>query len=161
MKEHNEQERPLHQEEVAGEPTAAVEQGGTGAVDSAGGDREGSSATDAGEVHEEKIQHVVTFDLTEEEFVAKGRLAAQLNAEISKLNLEFDVAKRKHKAETSLKEEEIDRVLSIIRRGKEDREVEVTKVIDYYVGIVRFLHKGRLVEERPMRNDEKQMRARL
>lgn len=137
---------------------AGEETGLRGGVEAKKGAEE-TSAEEAKPVTEEKIQHRVTFALSEEDFAEKGKQVAALNSEISKLNYEFDGAKRTHKAAVALREEEIEQLLTTIRRGKEDREVECVKSYDYEHGIVRFFHAGKVVEERAMDAYEKQMKA--
>lgn len=119
----------------------------------------GDAAVPVQSVTEEEVMHLVTFDLKEDEFASKGKEAAELQSQISKLNYDFAGVKRTHKAETELREEKIAQLLGTIRRGKEDRDVKCKKVYDFETGIVRFFHENKLVDERPMEPGERQMRA--
>lgn len=124
-----------------------------------GGEKDGSKKRKEATKIEDKVLHSVTFDLTEDEFAGKGKHAAGLQGKINGLESKFKIVKDEHKAETSLLESECSQVLAVIRRGKEDREVECTRVLDFENAIAEFWYKGKLVDSRPMRPDEKQMKA--
>lgn len=94
--------------------------------------------------------------MTESEFAQKGKDAAKLQREIEVLDNKLKAAKDEHKAETGVRESELGTILSTIRRGKEDREVECEEVMDFEKGTVEYFHKGELMESRTMRNDERQ-----
>lgn len=110
---------------------------------------------------EEDVLAVVTFELTEQEFSARGKEAAALQSEVNMLNVKFSGVKEQHKAEVSIREGKISEILSTIRRGKEDREVPCKQVYDYEHGMVRVFHLGKVVEQREMRPAEKQTRMKV
>lgn len=106
--------------------------------------------------HEERVNHTVTFDLTEDDFAKKGKDAAKLQGEINDLEREFNAVKEEYKAKTSLLEGECSMILATIRRGKEEREVTVTKLIDFDRGIVEFWYMNKIVETRGIKPEERQ-----
>ncbi len=122
------------------------------------GDKSDAKAKDkkrAGK-QEEKVVHTVTFDLLEEDFAAKGKEAAELQGQLDKLDREFSVVKENHKASVTLLEQDCSQVLSCIRRGKEERDVDCLKVIDFDLGVVEYWFGGRVVERRGIKPEERQ-----
>lgn len=119
-------------------------------------EKKGSKSKKLTGQHEERVTHTVTFDLTEEEFAFKGKEAARLQGEINGLDREFQQVKEEHKSKTSLLEMECGSLLAVIRRGKEEREVTVTKVIDFDKGLVDFLYQNKIVETRGIKPEERQ-----
>jgi len=100
----------------------------------------------------------VEFKLTRDEIIKRSKDAGILSAEIMDDNRAFDVVKKEYKAVVGSKEETLTTYLKSMKEGKETRVVECDEVMDYVAEHVAYYCSGEMVEERPMRPDEKQLR---
>lgn len=108
-------------------------------------------------MQETTVDLTLTFDLTDKQVMEYGREASKINSEISGLRGELKALRDDFKGKITLKENNLQALLSTIRRGKEDRQVQCKQVFDFEAGVVTVWYGSRLVEERAMRPDEKQM----
>lgn len=108
-------------------------------------------------IKEQEISKKLTFELTQEEIANKGRDAAKLSKELFELELDFDDVKKAWKARISAKSQELSKTLKVIDAGTEDREVVCTCRKDYDSLTVQYIYGGKLMEERAMSIEERQL----
>lgn len=102
------------------------------------------------------VKKEFSFELTTEDFAAKGKLIAQLSANLADAEADFDRAKTAFKSKESEIEAAIGHEVRCIRSKSELREVEVEQVHDYVRKIVYWRHGERIMGERTMELSERQ-----
>ena len=108
-----------------------------------------------------KISKCVTtlkFKLTDKEKLEKGNLLATLSRQIAVVDGVLKQAKSRHKADSAELKNQFEAAVSCLSTGTEHREVECEEVRDYEAKRVSYLYEGEVMEERPMRQDEMQLR---
>lgn len=107
-----------------------------------------------------KVQTVakeVWFELTTEEVVTRAQRVAEIRKEVDKVEEEKKKATGGFKAQINVLESEQDRLLQTIRANGENRTVECEVERDFYANKVLYKHGGKVVEERAMNFEERQM----
>jgi hypothetical protein len=104
-----------------------------------------------------KAKRRIQVPLTESEVAAKAREAAELRVKVSAAEAELSTIKSEFKERIEELDGELSAHLSCIRRGKEERLVEVEDHFDYAHSTVETYYAGSLVISRTMTTDEKQM----
>ena len=110
-----------------------------------------------------KVTKCLPVKLTDEEVLKYGRDVARAHADRARIELELDSVKSDYKGKIAEQDGIIGKLSPRIHSGIESREVECEEVKDYTSGTVRVrrLDTDELIEERPMREDEKQVQMQL
>jgi hypothetical protein len=115
-----------------------------------------------------KIQkHIITkplsVRLTDEEVLKYGREAARAVADRESIESDFDSMKKDYKARIDEQTAIVSKLSPRIHSGKETRDVECEEVKDWTKGtvVVTRLDTFEIVDQRPMRDEERQMEVQL
>lgn len=110
-----------------------------------------------GDVTDQELTKSLTFDLTIEETAAKGKCAAEIRHELTKMREEFKELQATLKGKIAQKEQELAKTLRLIRDGKEERTVSCIMRKDFTRMIVQFLFGDKVQEERALTIEERQL----
>lgn len=112
-------------------------------------------------VKKDLIESTVTkefdFDLTEADKDLKIAELGFHQAEQLKEEADFEEKKQAHKTAMLKHTNNFQRALSVLKARKETRAVQCTMVKAFNEGTVRFFFEGKLMEERPMTAEERQL----
>jgi hypothetical protein len=108
-----------------------------------------------------KIKRTVTFKLTDADFAAKGKEAAECARQVTALENEFEGVKEDWKAKIKNAEAKRDVALEAIRKGTEQRETDVTEVKNFTTQMVEYYLDGKKVDERKMEEPDMQQELKL
>lgn len=109
------------------------------------------------ETETKTIRRNVDVPLHSSEIADYGRQLAEIEGQIISLEEQRVQAKRQFKSQLTLLEQKKAILGHLIRRGSEVREVEIVEVKDFGNKVVRHLHGARLIDSRPMTEDELQL----
>lgn len=104
-----------------------------------------------------KINYLVTFELSDYELLQYGNQVACIDKELDQLGVDLDLAKKSYKKQVSELTNERKRLQDAILSRSEKRKVECHKMIDYIQNKVEIIHNGEIIEERALRDCERQM----
>jgi hypothetical protein len=110
------------------------------------------------ETETKTIRRNVDVPLHSSEIADYGRQLAEIEGQILSLEEQRVQAKRQFKSQLILLEQRKAILGHLIRKGSEVREVEIVEVKDFSNKVVRYLHGPRLVDSRPMTEDDLQVR---
>lgn len=108
-----------------------------------------------------KVKRTIAFALTDAEFATKGKEAAEIARNVSDLEVEFEGVKDVWRARIKNAEAKRDTVLDAIRKGTEDREVDVVEVKNFEQETVEYYLAGEKVDERKMEDRDRQEELKL
>lgn len=103
------------------------------------------------------VKKEVLFELTESEFAERSKIMASLDEQIHQLEREAENMKKRFKAEIELLSGQRRHVSKIVKAGQEIRVVDCTEVQDVEKYLVNYWYRGKLVEQRAMTPDERQL----
>lgn len=103
------------------------------------------------------IQKEIEVTLTVADFANKAKEVAKLSGERDVLETEFKKIKGEKQAEIDDKQEQIDKIVAVITRGKELQVIDVTMIKDFEANEVRFMRGEEVVESRAMTGSERQI----
>lgn len=106
-----------------------------------------------------KVKELLPVELSHGDIVKMVRKICDLKSERHRRKEEFRGIEKLHQIQMKELEEEIDRLFNVIQIGKEEREVECTKVINFAQGVVKYIsiQTKKVILERPIKEDEKQL----
>lgn len=107
-------------------------------------------------VAERTVVRELVFDLTDQEYVEKGKLAGQQRTRLLAVDDELEEAKKRAKLEKEKAERELNLTLSTLSSGKEARSVECIERKDFAAGKVEYYYMGVVMAERVMEPHERQ-----
>jgi hypothetical protein len=107
-------------------------------------------------VERRNVVKTIKVKMNQLEIAEKGKLAAKLNQEIGEIEGEFAEVKDEYKNRIGEKEIALRKVLTLIGAGVEERTVECEMIKDYDAGFVRYMWEGLIVEEHPLKDDDRQ-----
>lgn len=96
---------------------------------------------------ERQATRTIEVELTDEELIDLGERLAQAIMDAK------DIPNKLKALRSFINESSF-----ILQEKKEMREVSVTESFDFAAGMFRCLYQGQIIEERPLTQDEKQMR---
>jgi hypothetical protein len=116
-----------------------------------------ASATD--KTLTKKVTKSLACKLTEADVLQYGRDMAQEHAEYNRVEGEMKSVQKEYKAKLEEKQANIDKLSGRVHSGIEARDVACLEVKNWTAGTVTVqrLDSMEFIEERPMREDEKQM----
>ena len=103
-----------------------------------------------------KVTKEFMFKLTEKESNEKGRAAAALKKEADRLDTEFDELKESWKAKIATRVDKYKELLDVVDAQEEKRTVDATLVHNYAEGTIEYWFEGKIMESRPMTDNERQ-----
>lgn len=103
------------------------------------------------------VMRTVMLPLTDEEIVKKAHRIAELREQTLKLQAERLAEMRRLKGEIERCELEVAKHLAAIKDGREEQDVHCEEQKDFEQNTVRYFFGGKVVEERPMEGDERQL----
>ena len=103
------------------------------------------------------IRRNLEIPLHSSELADYGRQLADIEGQILSLEEQRVAAKRQFKSQLTLLEQRRAILGHLIRKGSEIREVDIAEVKDFDNKVVRYLFGPRLVDSRPMTEDELQV----
>jgi len=119
----------------------------------------------AKEVHIERTEKVLHLPckLTSSEFVERAQALAQTTADIASEESRADSLKKQLNAKMAELEAKRQALSAVVQRGEEFRDVACEYTRDFDAGVVYTLRKdtGEIMDERPMRAEERQTKAAL
>ena len=106
-----------------------------------------------------KVTKSLACKLTEAEVLQYGRDMAQEHAEYNRVEGEMKSVQKEYKAKLEEKQANIDKLSGRVHSGIEARDVACTETKNWIAGTVYTvrLDTMEVIEDRPMREDEKQM----
>lgn len=108
-------------------------------------------------IKEVMIDKEFKFNLTEQEFAEKGKEAAALSQDLSKIQYEFKEVKETFASRIKTKQAQRNLLLKCINDGFEKRTVQCNMIKDFDSKLVQYWFKGELMEERAMLEGEMQI----
>lgn len=103
----------------------------------------------------EDQRETVAFQLSDDEILAAGKEAAELNSQLKEAVGKFSQIKKDWSGKIKGLEAQMNYKFLIIADQAEDREVECTKRLLFKKGVAQFIYKGVVVKERVMSEWEK------
>lgn len=104
-----------------------------------------------------KISKEVWFTLTEAEIVHRAKEAARIRNEKLLMEVELKDHQKLVKKDIEKKEEELHELMNVVRTGKESRILPCEMEKDFDRHTMKYFYDGKLVDERPLTPDERQM----
>lgn len=108
-----------------------------------------------------KISKDVTFKLDDKQIAEKARSAANLVKDIAKAELEREEMNNVFKARIKDAEARRDSLLEQIDKGEYTETVQCKMAKDFKNREIRFYYEGKVIERRPMTDQEAQMEMKL
>jgi len=110
-----------------------------------------------------KITKSLPCKLKDDEVLKYGRDLARAHAELDRINNELDSIKADYKGKISEQDSLIGKLSVRVHSGVETREVECEELRNWTKARLSVIRKdtGEVIEDRPMREDEKQMEVSL
>lgn len=105
---------------------------------------------------ERSVVRDLVFDLTDPEYVEKGKLAGQQRRALVVIEDQLEGAKKQAKLDTERAESALNLTLHVLASGKEARSVECIERKDFGLGKVEYYFDGVCMEERPLEPHERQ-----
>ncbi len=109
----------------------------------------------------EKIHRTFTFPLKDADYAAKGQEAANVSSELGKLEAEFKNVSQTWKGKIAEKKNELQKILTTLQAGEEERAVEATMRFNFEENKVEYIHGNVVLEERAMTEAERQVEMNL
>ncbi len=106
---------------------------------------------------ENKVNKEVWFDLSDAQIAEKAREAAKVSKEVGDLEAEAKDTSASYKSRISKKELEVRGLMQVINAGKESRYCFCDMEKNFERNVVQFYFEGKLVEERAMTHEERQL----
>jgi hypothetical protein len=103
-----------------------------------------------------KVFKALIFKLTIPEIAEKGQEAAETRGLLNEDEHEFDGIKQTWKGIIQQKELKLEKLLSLIRAGEEERVAECLMIKDYNRNLVQYVYDDKIMEERAMELSERQ-----
>lgn len=105
----------------------------------------------------DKVTKEVWFTLTDEEIIDRAKSAAQVRNEALAIEWEMKDYAKAQKKLIEKKESELSDLMQQIRTGRESRILSCSVEKDYTTRHMKYFFDGKLVDERPMTAEERQM----
>lgn len=107
--------------------------------------------------HRKESRREVTFKLTDDELLAKGQEAAEISRQKDEVELEFAAVKADFRERIEDKDKALSEALKVIREKSETRVADVVDFFDYEHGGVETYVGDRLICDRTLTAEERQM----
>jgi hypothetical protein len=117
-----------------------------------------TKAADFSDFHQDQeCLESFVFPLTRDELAESARQMAEESQEKTRLEDELEKVRKDFKAKIDRQEVKIAAIVHQIQFGQQ-KEVNCVKRIFFEKGIVQFIFEGRILKERPMEEEERQLR---
>lgn len=103
------------------------------------------------------VKKEAMFLLTQAEFAERSKRLSTLTMEAENLESGMKRVQRQFKAQIELKKAEHRQITETVLAGEELRTVDAVEIMDHKNLLVRYFYSGKIIEERPMTQDERQI----
>lgn len=102
------------------------------------------------------VQHELDVPLNHVQLAEKAKEAGQIQADVGRLEIEFQAVKKKHQSEVGVLTEQLSEILKVCHAGVETRVVDCIEIKNFSEASVSYEYDGQILLTRTMEPHELQ-----